>query len=78
MNKEEKEVEYLNAHINRLWTSMIVIGGGLSGILLSISLTENVFKMSVKIGLFLFGLFLILIVINAIISVDNQINKKIK
>lgn len=76
--KEEKEIEYLNSHINRLWTSLIVIGGGLSGILLSFSLTENVFKTSIKMGLFVFGFFVILVVIKSIIDVDIRINKKIK
>ncbi len=76
--KEEKEIEYLNSHINRLWTSLIVLGGGLSGILLSVSMTENMPKMIIKTALFIFGLILILIVINAIINVDIQINKKIK
>lgn len=76
--KEEKEIGYLNSHINRLWASLIVLGGGLSGILLSFSLTENVLKISIKIGLFVFGFLVILVVIKSIIDVDIRINKKIK
>ena len=49
MNKEEKEIEYLNSHINRLWTSMIVLVGGLTGLALSLSTSDVVPKMALKI-----------------------------
>lgn len=42
--KEEKEIDYLNSHINRLWTSLIVLIGGLAGILLSFSGSEPTYK----------------------------------
>ncbi len=78
MDKEGKEIEYLNSHINRLWTSMIVLIGGLSGILFSFSGNETAFKSSIKGVLFVTGAYFLTLVIKGIMSVDKKINDKLK
>lgn len=37
MNKDEKVLEYLNLHINRLWTGLIILIGGLAGLMVTYS-----------------------------------------
>ena len=78
MDKEEKEIEYLNSHINRLWTSMIVLVGGLSGLALSLSRSDTVLKIVVKGSLGLLGFCFLIVTISSLINVDYKINKKIK
>ncbi len=76
--KEEKEIEYLNSHINRLWTSMIVLVGGLSGVLLSFSGNESVYKIIIKTIFLLLGAIFIVVTIKGLINSDKRINNKIK
>lgn len=76
--REEKEIEYLNAHINRLWTSMIVLVGGLAGILLSFSGHDPIYKMTIKMIFLILGSYFVIITITGLINSDNRINKKLK
>lgn len=78
MDKEEKEFEYLNSHINRLWTSMIVLVGGLSGLALSFSLSGPISTIIIKIVLFTLGSCFFGITIIGLINSDRKINKKLK
>jgi len=76
--KEEKEIDYLSAHINRLWTSLIVLIGGLIGLALSLSLHEPIAKFTLKCLFILLGACFLIITIISLINVDTKINKKIK
>lgn len=77
--KEEKELEYLFAHMNRLWAGLMVLGGGLFGIIFSdaFKLSFNfasIFKFILLILGFLtfFGMFI------GLINIKEEIHKKIK
>ena len=77
--KEGKQLEYLFAHMNRLWAALMVLGGGLAGIVFS-----SHFKFSftlastIKISLFIFGLFLLGLIMTRIANIKTEIDKKIK
>lgn len=78
--KEEKEIEYLFAHVNRLWMGLMVIGGGIIGICLSMPFSMEIFS---GINLFkailaMFGFMIIWLMITGLINTDNRINKIIK
>lgn len=76
--KEEKEIEYLNSHLNRLWTCTIVLLGGLIGMSLSISFTPFLVKDYIKIILIILGITLAWMMITGIINTDYKINKKLQ
>lgn len=80
MNKEEKILEYLNLHINRLWTGLIILIGGLASLLVTYSYTIPLSAPlnTVKFSLFVLGLFFLLLMIiglaNASSEVKNLLN----
>jgi len=61
-----------------LWTTVIVLTGGLAGIFFSVnSFTFNLFSI-IKTGLFLFGIFIDFIFITEIVSCNKEIYKLIR
>ncbi|MDD3437472.1 MAG: hypothetical protein PHC64_10010 [Candidatus Gastranaerophilales bacterium] len=78
--KQEKEIEYLNLHLNRLWTGLIVLIGGLAGLLLTYSYSsppsspENI----VKILLLIIGLFLFILMSIGLTNVSSEIKRLLK
>lgn len=80
MNKEEKEIEYLFAHVNRLWAGLMVLVGGVVGILLSIPFSINAFVgiNLFKLVLIIFGLTTIWLMMVGLINTDSKINKILK
>jgi hypothetical protein len=81
MDKEdEKELEYLFAHVNRLWAGLVVLIGGLVGMVLSMPFSLALFSIqnTAKLVLFVFGLILAGLMITGLTNTDYKINKKIK
>lgn len=76
--REEKEIEYLNSHLNRLWTCTIILLGGLIGMSLSISFTPFLIKDCVKVILIILGMILAWLMMIGIINTDYKINKKLQ
>lgn len=80
MNKEEKEIEYLFAHINRLWAGLMILTGGVVGILLSLPFSIDMFSgiNLFKFTLIILGLIVIWLMIVGLINTDYKINKILK
>lgn len=78
--KEEKEVEYYNAQLNRLWTGIIVLGGGLSGLLLTYSYYSPIYAMTnmVRLILFALGFIFFIMMIIGIINISTDIKNFLK
>lgn len=77
--KEEKEIEYLFAHMNRLWAGLMVLGGGLAVIVFSNTLKFSFTLISIlKILLLVLGVFTFLGMITGLINIKDEIHKKIK
>lgn len=76
--KEEKEIEYLNSHLNRLWTCTVVLLSGLIGMSLSISFDHFLIKDFLKIILIVLGIILAWLMMTGIINTDYKINKKLQ
>lgn len=67
--KEEKEIEYLNAQLSRLWTGIIVLGGGIAGLVIAYSYSSPIYEMINMVRLILFALgfiFFIMMIIGII------------
>lgn len=81
MNKDEKTIEYLIAHKNNLWTSLIVLTGGLTGILLTFNYSLHflfTLKGIIEILLFSLGVFLFVLMLNGVINTSSDIKKFLK
>lgn len=80
MNKDEKIIEYLNLHINRLWTGLIILIGGLASLLVTYSYSSplNNPLNIVKFSLFILGLFFLLLMILGLANTDIEIKKLLK
>lgn len=77
--KEEKEIEYLFSHMNRLWAGLMVLGGGLAGIVFSGSYKLNFTFMSIfKFILLILGSLAFLGMLTGLINLKEEIYKKIK
>lgn len=78
--KEEKEVEYLFAHLNRLWTGLLVLIGGLSGLLLTYSCSLPPYDPSneIKILLLLLGAFMLILMLIGLANTSLDIKKRLK
>lgn len=77
--KEEKEIEYLNAHMNRLWAGLMVLGGGLAGIIFSGNFKWNFAVLSIfKGSLLILGFVTFLGMIAGLINIKEEIHRKIK
>lgn len=79
MNKEEKEIEYLFAHMNRLWAGAMILGSGLAGIAFSGNLNLNFTLIGIfKFLLLILGFFTFLGMIAGLINIKAEIRRKIK
>lgn len=77
--KEEKELEYLFAHMNRLWAGLMVLGGGLTGIVFSSNFHFHfTLASTLKFSLFIFGMLLLALMIIGLTNIKSEIDKKIK
>lgn len=80
MNKDEKILEYLNLHINRLWTGLIILIGGLASLLVTypysmpLSSPLNI----VKFSLFILGLFFLLLMIIGLANASLEVKNLLK
>ncbi len=78
--KEEKELEYLNAQLNRLWTGIIVLGGGIAGLVITYSyalplyVSENITKLI----LFIIGFVIFTMMLIGLANINIEINKFLK
>lgn len=80
MNKEEKVIEFLIAHKNNLWAGLIIMLGGLAGLFLNIPLSAEALsaKGLSKIFLFVLGMCVVILAIKGLITVHEEIIKKLK
>lgn len=80
MNKEEKIIEYLNLHINRLWTGLIILIGGLASLLVTYSYSSplNNPLNIVKLSLFILGLFFLLLMIIGLANANIEFKNLLK
>lgn len=80
MNKDEKIIDFLIAHKNNLWTGLIILVGGLSGLLLSIHFPIKILspEMFAKDFLFILGIIFVIPTIKGLITVHDEIIKKLK
>jgi hypothetical protein len=79
--KEEKEIEYLNAQLNRLWTGIIVLGGGIAGLMLTYSYSLPIYASEniAKLILFIIGFIIfIMMMLSGIANLNIKINKLFK
>lgn len=79
-NNDEKIIEYLSQHKSILWTSILVLGGGVVGLILTYNpmLYPNSFGNFTRIILFIIGLTLIFSMIIGVLNVDSEILKYLK
>lgn len=80
MNKDEKRVEYLIAHKNNLWTGIMLLIGGLSGILMTINYSGTIFLVENIVRFVLIalgGIFLPLMIIG-VININLEIQNLLK
>lgn len=73
---EEKQLEYLFAHMNRLWVGSIALGGGISGLAISLELNfalTNILKIILLVIGFLFFAFMIIGLRNMKLEIDKKI-----
>lgn len=80
MDKENKTIEYLIAHKNNLWTSLIVLVGGLAGLALTLPVSIEIINSDnwLKLGLILGGFVCLNLLINGLINVNNEIKRKLR
>lgn len=77
--KEEKEFEYLNAHMNRLWVGVMVLGGGLAGIVFSSHFKFSLTLASIiKFSIFILGFLILIGMLNGLANIKSEIYKKLK
>ena len=75
--KEEKEIEYLFAHMNRLWAGVMVLGGGISGLAISLDLNFALTNI-LKIILLIIGFSFFVLMIIGLNNIKTEIYKKLK
>lgn len=76
---EEKELEYLFAHMNRLWAGLMVLGGGLFGIIFSNSFKWAFTLVSfLKASLLILGFVTFFGILAGLSNIKEEIRKKIK
>ena len=80
MNKEEKRVEYLIAHKNNLWTGIMLLIGGLSGILITINYSGNIFSIEniIKIILIALGWLFLPLMLIGVVNTNLEIQNLLK
>lgn len=80
MNKDEKILEYLNLHINRLWTGLIILIGGLASLLVTYSYSMPLSSPlnTVKFSLFILGLFFLLLMIIGLANANLEVKNLLK
>lgn len=77
--KEEKEMEYLFAHMNRLWAGLMLLGGGLAGIVFSGTFKLSFTFISIfKFILLILGFITFLGMLTGLSNIKDEIRKKIK
>ena len=77
MNKDEKILEYLNLHMNRLWTGIIVLSGGLVGLSITFSFTFS-FTSIIKSILLILGIFLLISMLIGLSNTGLEIKERLK
>jgi len=80
MDSENKIIDFLIAHKNNLWTTLIVLVGGLSGLFLSIPFSKAAFSQNMypRLLLFALGLFFVFVMIKGLMTVHYEIIQKLK
>lgn len=80
VDKDQKILEYLNLLINRLWTGLLVLIGGLAGLLVTYSYSEPFYfpLNTLKFFLFILGIFFLVLMIIGLANASAEIKELLK
>lgn len=78
--KDEKIVEYLSQHKNILWTTIIVLSGGLVGLVLTYNTSNSAFAFSnvTRCVFIAIGFVLLIAMLIGVLNIDLDIRKYLR